>query len=198
MTSRHFPARFLTAMLATGLSAATIATARAAQTQLQRSVAASTAVPPSPPQPTDYVIYFGFDADVISTDAQEILGKAARDVASIVSLDSDYRTQMLAYYAEMTAPGQPPQPLSPQENAYYQPSVVIVANTDTSGSANYNLRLSERRAKAAADALVTLGVAPDSISTRGKGETDPAVPTGDNAPEPLNRRVTIHVSAAGH
>ena len=35
---------------------------------------------------------------------------------------------------------------------------IVVGYTDTSGSVAYNLRLSERRAKATADALVALGV----------------------------------------
>ena len=70
---------------------------------------------------------------------------------------------------------------------------IIVGYTDTSGSPAYNLKLSERRAKAAADGLVALGVAQDTLDVSWKGESEPAVATGPNVKEPLNRRDTIHV-----
>lgn len=72
--------------------------------------------------------------------------------------------------------------------------IVIVGHTDTSGSAAYNLRLSERRAKATADALVSLGVATSSMKVDWKGETDPAVATPNGVKEPLNRRTTININ----
>jgi outer membrane protein OmpA-like peptidoglycan-associated protein len=70
---------------------------------------------------------------------------------------------------------------------------VVVGHTDTSGSVAYNLRLSERRAKATADALVSLGVPQSSLEVSWKGKTDLAVPTPDGVKEPLNRRSTIHI-----
>jgi outer membrane protein OmpA-like peptidoglycan-associated protein len=71
--------------------------------------------------------------------------------------------------------------------------VVVVGYTDTSGSVAYNLRLSERRAKATADQLVADGVAQSTIDASWKGKSDPAVATGDGVKEPLNRRATIDV-----
>ncbi len=70
---------------------------------------------------------------------------------------------------------------------------VVVGHTDTSGSVAYNMRLSERRAKATADALVNLGVPASSLDVSWKGKSEPAVQTGDGVKEPLNRRATIHV-----
>ena len=70
----------------------------------------------------------------------------------------------------------------------------VVGYTDTSGSVAYNLRLSERRAKATADALVSLGIPQSNLDVSWKGKSDPAVPTGDGVKEPLNRRATIHVA----
>jgi OOP family OmpA-OmpF porin len=70
----------------------------------------------------------------------------------------------------------------------------IVGYTDTSGSAAYNLRLSERRAKATADGLVALGVPQGNLDVSWKGKTDLAVPTPDGVREPLNRRATIHIA----
>lgn len=69
--------------------------------------------------------------------------------------------------------------------------VAVVGHADTSGSAAYNIKLSEKRAKAVASALVKDGVASDIVSTDWKGESDPAVATGDGVKEPLNRRATI-------
>ena len=68
----------------------------------------------------------------------------------------------------------------------------IVGHTDTSGSVKYNLRLSERRAKATADGLVALGVPVGSLDVTWTGKADLAVPTPDGVKEPLNRRATIH------
>jgi outer membrane protein OmpA-like peptidoglycan-associated protein len=70
---------------------------------------------------------------------------------------------------------------------------IVIGYTDTSGSVKYNLRLSERRAKATADSLVALGVAQDTLDVSWKGKTDLAVPTADGVKEPLNRRATIHL-----
>jgi OOP family OmpA-OmpF porin len=57
----------------------------------------------------------------------------------------------------------------------------------------YNLRLSERRAKATADGLVSLGVPAASLDVSWKGKSEPAVKTGDGVKEPLNRRASIEV-----
>ncbi|MDO8800457.1 OmpA family protein, partial [Phenylobacterium sp.] len=72
--------------------------------------------------------------------------------------------------------------------------VVVVGHTDSSGSPAYNVRLSERRAKAVADALVGQGVGAGSLQVDWKGETMLAVPTGDGVKEPLNRRSTIDIN----
>jgi len=72
--------------------------------------------------------------------------------------------------------------------------LVVVGHTDTSGSVQYNMRLSERRAKAVADALVGLGVPQSVLNVDWKGKTDLAVQTPDGVKEPLNRRSTISIN----
>lgn len=72
--------------------------------------------------------------------------------------------------------------------------VIVVGYTDTSGSPKYNLRLSERRAKAVANSLVGLGVPASTLSVDWKGETNLAVSTKDGVKEPLNRRSTIQIN----
>ena len=69
--------------------------------------------------------------------------------------------------------------------------IVATGHTDLSGSPQYNLRLSERRADAVKAELVRLGVPATVITTIGKGEEDPLVPTKDGVREAQNRRVEI-------
>jgi outer membrane protein OmpA-like peptidoglycan-associated protein len=63
--------------------------------------------------------------------------------------------------------------------------------TDTSGTPQYNMKLSLRRAQNVAAELVKDGVAKNEIAIQGFGETHLLVPTGPNVREPQNRRVEI-------
>ncbi|WP_292065574.1 OmpA family protein [Brevundimonas sp. UBA7664] len=72
--------------------------------------------------------------------------------------------------------------------------ILVVGHADTSGSAAYNVGLSNRRARTVADALVAQGVNGGAISLDGKGETALARPTADGVREPLNRRATIGIN----
>jgi len=67
----------------------------------------------------------------------------------------------------------------------------VDGNTDTSGTPNYNMGLSERRARVVAGELVRDGVPQAAISMHAYGETKLLVPTGPNVREPQNRRVEI-------
>ena len=71
--------------------------------------------------------------------------------------------------------------------------ITVTGYTDTSGSANYNLGLSQRRAEIVADQLEAEGVPATSIVTVGRGEENLLVPTADGVSEPRNRRVEIVV-----
>ncbi len=63
--------------------------------------------------------------------------------------------------------------------------------TDTSGTADYNQGLSERRAKSVAAALVQDGIPESEIEIHAYGETHLLVATGPGVREPQNRRVEI-------
>ena len=71
--------------------------------------------------------------------------------------------------------------------------IEVIGYTDTTGSAEYNLALSQRRAETVADELIRQGVPATDIATIGRGEEDLLVPTGDGVNEPANRRVEIVV-----
>lgn len=73
-------------------------------------------------------------------------------------------------------------------------SVIVVGHTDTSGSADYNQALSERRASVVRDALVARGINAGSISAQARGETDLARATRDGVREPLNRRTAVTIT----
>jgi OOP family OmpA-OmpF porin len=70
-------------------------------------------------------------------------------------------------------------------------NVLVWGFTDTAGPADYNQKLSERRANAVADYLETKGVSRSRMSVEGFGETKLAVETPDNTPNAANRRTEI-------
>ena len=73
------------------------------------------------------------------------------------------------------------------------PELVVTGHTDRVGAVAYNDALSLKRAETVRDVLVSAGIKTGQISTAGRGEREPAVPTADEVPEPRNRRVEITV-----
>ncbi|MGZ8463749.1 MAG: OmpA family protein [Candidatus Deferrimicrobiaceae bacterium] len=71
--------------------------------------------------------------------------------------------------------------------------ISVVGHTDTVGKKEYNCALSLRRAKAVASILRGNGVDPSILDITSHGKSNPLVPTGDQVPEPRNRRVEITV-----
>jgi outer membrane protein OmpA-like peptidoglycan-associated protein len=69
--------------------------------------------------------------------------------------------------------------------------VMLAGHADRAGPESYNLRLSERRARAVAAALTAGGVPADALDVQWFGESNPRVPTPDGQREPQNRRVEI-------
>lgn len=75
------------------------------------------------------------------------------------------------------------------------PRIDLVGHTDTTGSAEFNQELSERRAAAVRDALVDEGVPFDAISLEAVGQDRLIVPTPDGVAEQANRVVVANVLA---
>jgi outer membrane protein OmpA-like peptidoglycan-associated protein len=74
-------------------------------------------------------------------------------------------------------------------------ALLVEGHTDDRGAASYGLDLSERRAEAVADWLVTAAGFPRGvITTRGFGEAAPVVPNTSDANRQQNRRVVITVT----
>lgn len=77
---------------------------------------------------------------------------------------------------------------------YPERNAMIEGFTDSTGSEEFNEKLSEDRADAVRTALVGLGVAPERIVTRGYGEQFPVASNSTAAGRQLNRRVEIVLS----
>jgi OOP family OmpA-OmpF porin len=67
--------------------------------------------------------------------------------------------------------------------------VTIIGHTDSTGPEGYNLKLSERRAQAAADHLEAQGI--DSITVIGKGELEPVADNSTRDGRAMNRRIEV-------
>lgn len=72
--------------------------------------------------------------------------------------------------------------------------VSVTAHTDTSGSDQYNLALSNQRARQVVEFLTSNGIAASAITASGVGESQPAVETGDGVKNAKNRRAVLVVS----
>jgi outer membrane protein OmpA-like peptidoglycan-associated protein len=71
--------------------------------------------------------------------------------------------------------------------------ISIIGHTDTTGSDEYNMRLSSARAESVRDALLSHGIRSGVMELRYHGKRDPLIPTGDDVREPRNRRVEVIV-----
>jgi peptidoglycan-associated lipoprotein len=87
-----------------------------------------------------------------------------------------------------------------QENAatmkkYATWSVTIEGHSDERGTAEYNLALGERRALAAKNYLVSLGIPADKVKTVSYGKEFPFDPGHDEAAWSKNRRAHFVITA---
>ncbi len=78
--------------------------------------------------------------------------------------------------------------------AYPQVSVTIEGNADERGTREYNLALGERRAQAAKNYLIALGIDPSRIATISYGKERPKVEGHTEAAWAQNRRDDLKVN----
>jgi len=71
--------------------------------------------------------------------------------------------------------------------------VQVNGYTDTSGSAEQNLEVSQKRAALVAEALTETGIAEARTESHGFGATSLKVMTGDHVNEPRNRRIELRI-----
>jgi outer membrane protein OmpA-like peptidoglycan-associated protein len=74
-----------------------------------------------------------------------------------------------------------------KENATIE--IEISAHTDNRGADDYNSKLSDNRAASVREYIVSKGIAPERITSKGYGETKPIVANDTDENRQLNRRV---------
>jgi outer membrane protein OmpA-like peptidoglycan-associated protein len=79
---------------------------------------------------------------------------------------------------------------------YDHTAVSVAGYTDTTGSADQNLAVSQKRAQMVFEALARDGVASARLSAQGFGENNPRIKTGPSTAEPRNRRIEIRITPA--
>lgn len=77
-----------------------------------------------------------------------------------------------------------------------QMELLIEGNTDSIGSANFNKRLSEMRAKSVGNFLISEGVATNRIKVVGMGESNPIASNNTETGRQQNRRVEMGIYAS--
>ena len=80
---------------------------------------------------------------------------------------------------------------------YPETRVEISSYTDSSGSEQQNLALSQQRAQAVAELLAQKGIDPSRIEYRGYGETNFVASNATENGRQLNRRITLVIIAPG-
>lgn len=74
-------------------------------------------------------------------------------------------------------------------------NILVVGHTDSTGTAAYNMQLSQRRAESVKNYLVQSGVNGGRITTEGKGETEPIADNKTAEGRAQNRRVEVVIVA---
>jgi len=80
---------------------------------------------------------------------------------------------------------------------YSDTNIVVSGYTDSTGTAEYNQRLSEHRAKSVGDYLVAQRINPNRVFTQGFGERHPVASNKTPQGRKMNRRVVITLRQMG-
>ncbi|HAC16530.1 MAG TPA: hypothetical protein DCE78_11390 [Bacteroidetes bacterium] len=79
---------------------------------------------------------------------------------------------------------------------YPDSDIVIVGHTDSSGSDEYNMNLSNQRSAAAKSYLVSRGIPSSRIQAQGRGELEPIADNSVESGRDQNRRVEVAIIAS--
>ncbi|MDP9691011.1 UNVERIFIED_ORG: outer membrane protein OmpA-like peptidoglycan-associated protein [Pseudomonas mohnii] len=73
-------------------------------------------------------------------------------------------------------------------------SIKVIGHTDSVGSDEYNQELSQKRASSVAEYLLSQHVAPNKVTSEGKGESEPVADNDTEEGRAQNRRVELHIN----
>jgi len=76
---------------------------------------------------------------------------------------------------------------------YPETDIQIAGHTDSTGSEDYNQKLSVNRAESVKNALIGMGVNPTRLTTIGYGESKPIASNNTESGKQLNRRVEVRI-----
>jgi outer membrane protein OmpA-like peptidoglycan-associated protein len=76
---------------------------------------------------------------------------------------------------------------------YPETQIIVQGHTDSTGGAEYNQNLSERRAEAVKNLIIQRGVSPYRITSIGYGESQPVATNATAVGRQMNRRVEIRI-----
>jgi outer membrane protein OmpA-like peptidoglycan-associated protein len=125
-------------------------------------------------------------------DQNGLLVERIDDTTLKVNLSSD---GMFEFGSALIKPDATPalQKLSDVMNRHERTLARVVGHTDSSGAADYNLYLSERRASAVADYLTGLGLPGERIQSEGRGDRDTRLEETSAGQPQQRRRVEIYL-----
>ncbi|AUY36106.1 MULTISPECIES: OmpA family protein [Pseudomonas] len=113
----------------------------------------------------------------------------------VITLDDQGQVLFAFDSAELTQGAQQRlQGLLPKLNDPSVASVKVIGFTDSVGSDSYNQRLSERRASGVAEYLISQGLAPNKVTSQGRGESEPVADNDTDEGRSRNRRVELHLN----
>lgn len=115
---------------------------------------------------TESGIMLSFDSDVFFAINSSYLSEAAKnELDKLVSLLREYENRRL----------------------------IVTGHTDATGTADYNLWLSEKRAESVKNHLVSQGIAANRFKVEGMGQTKPIAPNNTAEGRQKNRRVEVTI-----
>jgi OOP family OmpA-OmpF porin len=72
--------------------------------------------------------------------------------------------------------------------------ITITGYTDNVGTADYNMKLSLRRAEAVRDYVISLGIDPNKLEVKGEGMSNPMADNSTEEGRAKNRRVEVEIT----
>lgn len=131
-------------------------------------------------------------SDGLSNVERDFKGASRTDEGIMVTLDSDVSFAINSSYLNEGAKLELDKFAKALE-PYPTVTLLVEGHTDATGTAEYNLHLSEKRARSVRDYLVSKGIAESRFTVKGHGQSQPVAPNNTAEGRKKNRRVEITI-----